>query len=140
MSQPDPLGVMDCTARNTTHYDVGDGWIEILNGEETRRPSSLRRVAYTRVEISFKSEEDFDKFFSIIRDSDKRLSAVPDSDVMYDWQKVRRNGLTVRFGVAWYNNDFYAQKKDAYLSTDHQKMFKAFGVCPDSVRVEHIPI
>ncbi|HEX8174715.1 MAG TPA: hypothetical protein VF543_06310 [Pyrinomonadaceae bacterium] len=139
----DPLGVIEGSALPTKaleHFDVGDGWVIVMNGEEDRRPRELRRVAYTRAEITFDSEKDLSKFLEIIKKTDERLSKVPDSQVMYDWQKIRRRGLTVRFGVAWYDEDFYRQRKDAHLSSLHQGVLSQFGVTPESLRIEHIPL
>jgi hypothetical protein len=126
--------------RSQSHFDVGDGWQVIMSGEDVRRAKSLQRVAITRAEIAFDSEEDLKKSLEIIKDSDARLSKVPDSEVMYDWQIVRRKGLTVRFGVAWYDQDFFQKRKDAYQSSVHQGIFKQFGVPSQSIRFEHVPL
>jgi hypothetical protein len=143
MTTHDVLGVLDDDRnpmRSQTHFDVGDGWELILPGEELRRPRSLQRVAITRVEITFSSEEHLSTFLEIIRQSDERLSQVPDSEAMYDWQNLRRKGLTVRFGVAWYDQEFYRKRKDAHRSGLHEGIFIQFGTTPSDLRIEHIPL
>ena len=138
----DPLGVMTegIPSKSDKHFNVGDGWEIILAGEEVRRPSSLKRVAITRAEVTFSSEENFIKFLEIIKETDQRLSKIPDIQVMYDWQLLRRKGLTVRFGVAWYDEEFYQTKMNAHLSELHSRVFSQFGVTKNEIRIEHIPL
>ncbi|UES60230.1 hypothetical protein GFK91_31440 (plasmid) [Roseibium aggregatum] len=113
------------------------GWTTILSGEESRRPQSLNKVAITTVEVDLKSEEDFNRFFEIIKESDRRLSEIPDKEVMYEWVKVRRKGLSIRFGVAWYDQQFFNARKDAYLSNEHSSMFKEFHITSDDLKITH---
>ena len=137
----DALGVMESgVPLKSSHYDVGDGWELLLTGEELRRPKELRRVAITRVEIKFSTQENLDKFLEIIKESDSRLSRVPDNEVMYDWQNIVAKGLVVRFGVAWYDQEFFAQRRDAYLSKMHEEVFVKFGIKAKDIRVEHVPL
>jgi hypothetical protein len=138
----DPLGVLsaDVPFRSADRYDVGDGWTVIMTGEEIRRAKDLRRVAITRGEITFGSEEQLKSFLDILRDSDARLSKVPDAEVVYDWQLVRRKDLTVRFGVSWYDDDFYQKRRNAYLSRLHGDIFARLGLKAEDLRIEHIPL
>ena len=137
----DPLNVMpDGIPLKSDPFYTVEGWERIYTGEEFRRSKELRRVAITRVELSFDCEDNFEKFFQFLKDSDDRLSKVPDSEVMYDWQSPMKNGLTIRFGVAWYDADFYIEKKDAYLSGMHTKLFSQFGSKAEDMRIEHIPL
>ena len=142
-AKPDPLGILpDNTIppKSQVHFDVGDGWEIILTGEELRRPKTLTRVAITRAEITFDSEANLLTFLELIKESDARLSKVPDSEVMYDWQMLRRKDLTVRFGVTWYDEHFYQQRKDAHHSSMHGNIFSKFGASADAMRIEHIPL
>lgn len=122
----DPLGIIN-----------DDGWETILVGEETRRGSNVNRVATTSVELTLRSEEDFDRFFAVLKASDERLSKVPDEAAHYDWQMVFRKGLTVRFGVAWYDLEFFMARKDAYLSDQHNSIFDSFNVSTADLKVIH---
>jgi len=138
----DPMGILSdgIPLRSSKHYNVGDGWELIYTGEEFRRSKCLERVAITRVEVTFDNEKNLKKFFELLKESDDRLSSIPDKEVMYDWQAPRIKDLTVRFGVAWYDKEFFYEKKDVYLSDMHKGIFKKFGVKPEDIRVEHIPL
>ena len=137
----DPLGVMQSgfTLRSQIFNSLEDGWKMILPGEEVRRSKELKRIAITRAEITFNSEDNLNNFFEIIKESDARLSRIPDDQVMYDWQMVYRNDLTVRFGVAWYDENYYLEKKDVWRESMHFQVSSKFEISPESVRIEHIP-
>ena len=111
-----------------------------MKGEQDRRPSSLHRVAITRVEIKFDNEQSIKKFLEVLKETDDRLSQIPDDQVQYDWQRVAQKEQTVRFGVAWYDPEFFAARRDAYKSDMHRAVFADLGINPDSIRVEHIPL
>ena len=121
------------------HYDVGDGWVIVLTGDEITRPKTLIRVAMTRAEIVFSNENDYQKFMEVIRESESRMNQIPDSEVKYTWVIVRKKGLIVRFGVSWWDKKFYHERKDAYLSELHNRVFSKFNIKPDDLRIEHIP-
>jgi len=134
----DPLGVQG--SGNARKDKLNEGWTVVMPGEESRRSKELHRVAITRAEIKFDSNENFKKFLEVIKASDERLRRVPDANVMYDWQMITRKGNTVRFGVAWYDKDFFLERKDAYKSDMHRGILSEFGVTPESIRIEHVPL
>lgn len=142
IKKTDPLGILkDGTSlKSEKHYEAGDGWQIVLTGDEITRPKSLVRIAMTRAEITFETEDNFNRFLEIIKESEERMSKIPDNQVMYTWAIVRRKGLTIRFGVSWFDYDFYHERKDAYLSELHNRIFLQFGVTKDSLRIEHIPL
>src|SRR5688500_10009579 len=117
-----------------------DGWQTVMTGEEARRPKSLTRVAITRAEVTFKNDTNLKSFLAVLESSDRRLAAISDAEVLYDWQRVMRKDLTVRFGVAWYHRDFFLSRRDAYRSEFHERLLKQFGLKPDDIRIEHIPL
>ncbi len=121
-------------------YNPSNRWKILLPGEEIRRGKHLQRHAITSAEIKFSNEDNLQKFFEIIKESDDKLSKIPDSEVMYEWQMISRKGLTVRFGVAWLDKDFYSARKDAYMSNLHSKVFKQFNISAKDIRIEHIPL
>lgn len=46
-------------------------------------------------------------------------------------------GGTVRFGVAWYNENFFQEKKDIYLDSHHGALFGKFRAEPSDGKVIH---
>lgn len=143
MSIKDPLGVLgtgETGGRDIkAWYDAGDGWQIVMYGEETRRPKSLERVAITRAEVTLSSNEHLKKLIEVLKASDERLAEIPDNSIMYDWQIVRSRNLTIRFGVAWYDREYYRQKQNVWKLDMHDRMFADFGVAASDFRIEHIP-
>lgn len=45
--------------------------------------------------------------------------------------------FTVRFGVEWYDMDFFLKRKHAYQDHDHAKMYAQFGATTADIRVSH---
>ena len=75
--------------------------------DDTRRPKSIRRVAFTRTNLALNSDEDFKEFLKIIADSDDRLSKIPNEKILYNWEKVYAKGLEIMFDVIWYDYVFF---------------------------------
>ncbi|MBQ1445000.1 MAG: hypothetical protein IIZ13_14260 [Renibacterium sp.] len=43
----------------------------------------------------------------------------------------------MRFGVVWYDEEFFAEKKDIYLDKRHLAMFSGYGADESEVEVRH---
>jgi hypothetical protein len=100
-----------------------------------RRPEDL--IARTKCEITFDNEEELQKCVDALRASDEELRKRPESLRAWEWTITYREGMTIHFGVNWYNRDFFEQRKDALRSDRHVEMFKAFGATPDGFKVVH---
>lgn len=128
----DILGIMESAA-----LAEANGWIEILPGDDERRPPWLKKVARTVVELTLNTEKDLEMFLDEIKKSSDKLSLVPDDLLMYTWELVRRKELSIRFVVAWYDLDFYEARKDAFKSDQHSKIFEKFNVTASDLTVTH---
>ncbi len=134
----DPLGVL-----KTDEFFDDDGFETIMPGEASRRSADLSRYASTTAEITFDNEEDLQRFLSVIEETDRRLAAVTDAEIRartsagYDWQRISRRDMTVRFGVMWYDQEFFERRKDAYKSAMHRVVLGDFNVSPDDLSVKH---
>lgn len=113
--------------------------------EDPARRGAKVLVAQSNCSISCPSSEVFKKTMVALRDSDERLRALSADEKLYDWQTVyfevdasSDNGAgTLIFGVAWYDEEFFAKKGTAYLGQMHTQMFSALGVPEEGVSVEH---
>ena len=111
-----------------------------LGGSTQQRRRGREAVAQSEVAIRLDSDEAVEKCLRGLESSDQRLAEVPQ---MYDWVTVwketeeGRPGATVRFGVAWYDEEFFQAKKDIYLGNDHLAMFSGFGADSADVEVKH---
>lgn len=111
-----------------------------LGGSIQERRRGREAVAQSEVAIHLDSDEAVEKCLRGLDASDQRLAEVPQ---MYDWVMVWKEteegkpGATVRFGVAWYDEAFFQEKKDIYLGSDHLAMFSNFGAGGADVEVKH---
>lgn len=110
-----------------------------LAGDVPERIRDRKQIAQSDVIISISTEADLQKCIARLDASDQRLAEV---EAGYDWKMatvVRQEGVDggqVRFGVAWYDRDFYNEKRDIYLGADHMHMFAGMGA-ENSVEVSH---
>ncbi|MRG98142.1 hypothetical protein [Polyangium spumosum] len=118
-------------------YTTEDGWTVILPGEEGGRRQASGKVlrAFTSVEITLSRKEDLDACIRHLEESDRRFAANRENP--WDWAKVMIRDMQVRFGVAWYDRDFFAAKRDAYSDPRHIALYAKFGATLDNFKIEH---
>ena len=108
--------------------------IEILPGDQ--RPDKTI-VARTKCEITFDDEQNLLTCVQALKESDEQMKQRPDSQVLYNWDKVFREGMSIIFGVVWYDRDFFEKRKDAYTSGQHASIFDRFDVKAENFKIEH---
>ena len=109
--------------------------VMILAGTEAG--ANRKPYAITKVEIAFDNELDLVKCVRMLRWSDERLRARPEQLIAWEWEKTFREGMTIYFGVAWYDYEFYKRRKDAFLEPEHQGYYAMFGATPDRLKMSH---
>jgi hypothetical protein len=81
-----------------------------------------------------------------IRKSDEHLRNRPEEMMLWDWQSTfvemvgnepDETGATVILGVAWYDEDFFRDKREAHLDSMHRTMYEAIGLTAGSIEVTH---
>lgn len=80
-----------------------------------------------------------------IRQSDERLRSRPDEMMLWDWQTTwfepdpanEHGGGTVLLGVAWYDQEFHEERRDAWFGRMHRKVYQDIGVPLENVEVTH---
>ena len=120
-----------------TPYTTDDGWLVILPGEEGGRRQASGKVlrAFTSVEISLSRKEDLDSCILHLEESDRRFAA--NTANPWDWAKTLIRGLQVRFGVAWYDLEFFKTKREAYSDPRHLGLYAKFGATLENFKIEH---
>lgn len=107
---------------------------EIISyGGETRR--SEEPVATTRVRVRIPDEKDRNTCIEAIRSSDVALALKANSD--YEWNVAVVNDDTIQFGVSWYSVPFFKEKKNAFTSKEHFRIFSDFNATADDFEVIH---
>lgn len=111
--------------------------ILILDPKEQERRGDKKMVAQTQCEITFDDESNLQKCIKALIESDVALRERPDAAVLWNWQESYRQGMTISFGVAWYDKTFFESRKDAYTNANHAEYFKRFGATPKNFKVSH---
>jgi hypothetical protein len=80
-----------------------------------------------------------------LRDSDERLRNRPEELMLWDWECTffeadpasETGGGTVMLGVAWYDEEFYTDRREAWLGAMHKRIYAEIGVSLDNTSVTH---
>ncbi|WP_348787381.1 hypothetical protein [Leifsonia sp. NPDC080035] len=114
--------------------------LHAIAGDAEGRIAGRTQVAQSDVTLELATDAAIDKCLRALDASDLRLATQPGK---YDWKfawidpNSSGEGGRVRFGVAWYDEAFFAEKRDVYLDVKHLRMLAGFGVDEGSVTVEH---
>ncbi|HPE56187.1 MAG TPA: hypothetical protein PK904_07305 [Bacteroidales bacterium] len=139
----DLMGIIDFSQfpNKFEPYETEDGWTVVLPGENDGRKEAhgKKLVAESKVEIQLDSTANLLKCIQALEESDRRLRELRTGGP-YDWQLVKIKDLTVKFGVSWYDLEFFNAKKDVWSQTEHSSMFQQFGVPIEKVSVQHFEL
>lgn len=118
-------------------YVTEDGWTVVTPGAESgRRQAQGKKVyAWSQVEVQLHSKKDLDVCIAHLKESDRRFEL--NSRNPWDWSIASYKGNTVRFGVEWYDKDFFEERKEAYLNPKHTVMYSHFGATVNDFTVVH---
>ncbi len=95
-------------------------------------------VALTNCKVEFSSRDELDRCIKAVIESDERLAQRPMEAVFYVWQLATViKGLTMFFGVRWYDRDYFDKNRDVYKNKMHDHLFAKFGVSAESFKVSH---
>ena len=60
-----------------------------------------------------------------------------DSATYYEWANLHHVGVDFSLDILWYDLDYFADRKDAYLVGAHPLAFARFGCRPSDMTVVH---
>ncbi|MFW5415078.1 hypothetical protein J0910_29820 [Nocardiopsis sp. CNT-189] len=121
--------------------------VRVLVGEdddETRRDGKTA-IAFSDCRYYCPDHKTAKRVIEALRDSDERLRARPEELMLWDWQSTYfeaetgdpQGGGTVLLGVAWYDEDFYTERKGAWFGAMHKRIYTELGVPLENVEVTH---
>ncbi|PSK95639.1 hypothetical protein CLV63_11472 [Murinocardiopsis flavida] len=121
--------------------------VRVLVGEDgdDERRGDKKAIAFSDCRYYCPDEATVRRVIESLRDSDERLRARPEETMLWDWQNTYweaesdnpNGGGTVLLGVAWYDEEFYTDRKDAWLGTMHTRIYQKLGVPMEDVTVTH---
>jgi hypothetical protein len=80
-----------------------------------------------------------------LRESDERLRSRPEEQMLWDWECTYweadpdnpNGGGTVILGVAWFDQEFFDDRRDAWFGAMHTHIYKQLGIPLDNITVTH---
>lgn len=114
------------------------GWLVVFPGEEDgRRPPDKIAKAITFVHLALSTKEDIVRCLKDLDFSNQNLiTHRPRLD--FDRRRIRLSNNQIRFSIAWYDIEFFQEKKDSWKNNTHHSIFKSFNVRLEDFIVEHI--
>ena len=121
--------------------------VRVLVGEDediTRR-GDKKIVAWSDCRYYSPDASTVRRCIAALRESDERLRARPEELMLWDWQCTffqadpanLAGGGIVLLGVAWYDEEFYTERRDAWFGAMHKRTYARIGVPLDNVTVTH---
>ena len=112
----------------------------LLGESDPTRRGGRHTIAMSECEFRLPDDAALARCIAALRASDEMLAARPDSP--YDWKAtwVERSpagGGTVAFGVAWYDEAFFSEKKDVFLGSEDGELFARIGIPEGARTVSH---
>jgi hypothetical protein len=121
--------------------------VRVLVGEDddASRRGNKQLVAWSDCRYYCPDAATVERCVEALRESDERLRARPDELMLWDWQSTffeadhdnPAGGGTVILGVAWYDEEFYTDRRVAWFGSMHKRVYAAIGVPLENVTVTH---
>ncbi|EFP97833.1 hypothetical protein [Vibrio caribbeanicus] len=111
--------------------------MESFLASHEKRKHAPTVIAFTKMKIKFNSLSSLNDCFDELMNSDERLLSIPNDKARYDWHRVDVIDNEIRFGVVWYDEVFFDEKREIYTDPMHSKMLNRFGVAPSDYEVNH---
>ncbi|MDN4597088.1 hypothetical protein [Leifsonia virtsii] len=111
-----------------------------IAGDALSRVDGRQEIAQSEVTFTLRTDAAIERCLRALDASDLRLAHEPGKyDWKFAWVDPNRDGEggRVRFGVAWYDQEFFTEKKDVYLDRRHVRMLAGFEADEEAVTVRH---
>jgi hypothetical protein len=121
--------------------------VRVLVGEDddAARRGSKKLIAWSDCRYYCPDAGTAGRCIEALRESDERLRARPQEMMLWDWKSTffeadpanSAGGGTVLLGVAWYDEEFYTERRGAWFGAMHKRAYARIGVALDNVTVTH---
>lgn len=121
--------------------------VRVLIGEDddTARRGDKKLVAWSDCRYYCPDKATVQRCVESIRESDERLRARPEEMMLWDWQSTyfqadtdgEAGGGTIILGVAWYDDEFYAERRVAWFGRMHRHVYQQIGIPLENIDVTH---
>jgi hypothetical protein len=119
----------------------------VLTGEDLDPDRRGTKKIVARSECRFRCDDDetLNRCIEQLRASDEHLRSRPAEMMLWDWQHTTMEksafgdqpGGVIVLGVAWYDLEFFTDRKDAYTNPSHLAKYLDIGLAPGAIEVSH---
>ncbi|MEV0318150.1 hypothetical protein ACIBKX_07790 [Streptomyces sp. NPDC050658] len=121
--------------------------VRVLNGEDTDAARRGDKKVLIRSDCTYycPDEVTLRRCVEALEESDRRLRERPEELMLWDWQATSvelekdnpNGGGTVFLGVAWYDEEFFADRRDAWFGAMHRRIYADLGIPLEDISVTH---
>lgn len=99
-------------------------------------------IAYSECRYPNMSPEQTARTITALRESDARLREIHDRRMLWSWNSTwmepNADGTAnILLGVAWYDHEFYQERKGAGMGRMHELIYQEIGISPETVEIKH---
>ncbi|MEV0759595.1 hypothetical protein [Nocardia sp. NPDC050435] len=121
--------------------------IRVLVGEGPGTPRRGDKALYAMSDCRFEcpTAEIAERTVAALAESDEKLRNRPEELMLWDWANTYweadpdnpHGGGTVILGVAWYDQAFYQERREATFGTMHKRIYERIGLPVEGISVTH---
>lgn len=121
--------------------------IRVLTGADADPVRLAGKVPIAKSDCSYycPNAEVAERCVQALRASDERLRSRPEEQMLWDWECTwfepepgnPAGGGTVILGVAWFDTEFFTERRDAWFGRMHTKIYADLGIPMDDITVTH---
>ena len=121
--------------------------VRVLTGEDDDVARRNGKTPIARSECTYYCPDaaTAERCIQSLRDSDERLRSRPEEQMLWDWQSTyweaeignENGGGTVLLGVAWYDQQFFDDRRGAWFGTMHRRIYQQLGIPMEDITVTH---
>lgn len=121
--------------------------VQVLTGEDkdTARRGTKSIIARSDCSYYCPDEATVQRCIESLRASDERLRHRQEELMLWDWMTTwfepepdnPNGGGTVLLGVAWYDQEFFDDRKDAWFGAMHKHVYQQIGIPLENITVTH---
>jgi hypothetical protein len=115
--------------------------VQVLDDPETRE-KGRKAIAMSDVLYACPTSDIAASLIEALRVSDEKLRGLHDSLMLWEWNSTwleqhPDGSSSALLRVAWYDREFYDERKSAWLGKMHRRIYEEIGIGLDDMSVTH---
>lgn len=124
-------------SRDSSNSSTSAGGKLIEIGGHFGRATGMEPVALSKCSFVVPDEIRAEHCISALLQFEKHLRKRDVGSTRYEWANIVRKGLQFELDIFWYDQDYYADRRQAFLVGAHPLALERFGCRPSDLAVVH---